>query len=224
MTLIEMMVALTIVVVLFGAVVLGVGALTGAKAKEASTQLAGGIRSLYDTAALTGRTCRMVFDLPGERDEEGSVKIRTECAKAGITAAAKREDEIREANSDEKKREKNPRKDTRFSRLDSDSAPTVQELQEREKARVEAAAKYDAFDTEDVHSITLPSNVRIEVWTAKQREVVKHGAAFLYFFPQGFTERAQLYVRQGTNVWTITVSPLTGKTQVHAEALEVPRS
>jgi general secretion pathway protein H len=66
--------------------------------------------------------------------------------------------------------------------------------------------------------------VKLSVWTRHQREVARSGTAYLYFFPQGFTERAQLYVRQGDNVWTLSVSPLTGKTSVVGEALEVPRS
>ena len=90
LTLIEITVALTIVVLLFAAVVMGVGALTGAKAKESSTMLAGTIRALYDTAALSGRTCRLVFNLPQPKDEETAVTWRAECAKAGATAAAKR--------------------------------------------------------------------------------------------------------------------------------------
>ena len=72
---------------------------------------------------------------------------------------------------------------------------------------------------------TLPADVKIEVWTAKQREpAAKTGVAYLYFFPQGYTERAQVWVRQGDNTWTLTISPLTGKTKIHAEDLEVPRS
>ena len=60
--------------------------------------------------------------------------------------------------------------------------------------------------------------------TRQQREPTEKGLAYLYFFPQGFTERAQVYVRQGDNVWTLRVQPLTGKVDVVGEALEVPRS
>jgi general secretion pathway protein H len=100
----------------------------------------------------------------------------------------------------------------------------VQELQAREKARVEAAAKFSDFSSEDVVTHALPSNVRLEVWTSKQRLPVKTGAAYLYFFPQGFTEKAQVWVRQGKNTWTLTIASLTGKTVIHNEDLEVPRS
>jgi len=219
------MVTLAIVVMLFAAVIMGVGSLTGTKAKEASAELAGTIRSLYDTAALSGRTCRLVFELPEARDDDGAVTWRAECAKGAITAAAKRDDELREANSkDGKKKKGEVGSDTRFRRLDHDEAPSVQELQAREKARVEDVAKFSEFSSEDIATHTLPSNVRLEVWTQKQRAPVKNGAAYLYFFPQGYTERAQVYVRQGGSVWTITVAPLTGKVGVVSEELEVPRA
>ncbi len=220
-TLIEMMVALTIVVVMFAAVVYGVGGLTGARAKESSTELAGVIRNLYDTAALSGKTCRLVFDLPGERDEAGAVVWRAECAKSGVTAAAKRDDELKAAG--DKKGKDKLADDKRFKRLDSDGAPSVQELQDREKNRVEEATKFSSFQSDNVVEKHLASSVRVEVWTAKQKDRVKTGPAYLYFFPQGFTERAQIWIRQGSNTWTLTVSPLTGKTVIFNESLEMPR-
>ena len=90
--------------------------------------------------------------------------------------------------------------------------------------RVEDAAKFSAFSSEDVVERTLPAGVRIEVWTAKQHQAAKTGVAYLYFFPQGYTERAQVWVRQGDNTWTLTISPLTGKTKIHNEDLQVPNT
>lgn len=222
-TLVELTVAMGIVVLMFASVVYGVGALTGAKAKETANDLANAIRTLYDTAALTGKTCRLVFQLPEARDDDGAVTWHAECAKGGVTAGAKRDDELREARDKEKDKDR-LKKDERFRRLDRDGAPSVQELMAREKDRVEEAAKFTTFASDDINERTLPSNVKLQVWTAKQRDPVKAGPAYLYFFPQGFTERAMVFVRQGSNVWTITVSPLTGKTAVVGEELEVPRS
>ncbi len=222
MTLIEIVVALMIVAVLFAAVTFGIGALTGAKAQEASTELAGTIRSLYDTAALSGRTCRLVFDLPETKNEDGVVKWRAECAKGGATATAKRDDELKDLRA--KSKDKVKREAARFTRLDDDSAPTLQQLQEQEQKRVEEAAEFSDFSSEDVVERSLPSNVRVEVWTQKQKSAAKTGTAYLYFFPQGYTERAMVWVRQGDNAWTLTISPLTGKTKIHGEDLEVPRT
>lgn len=223
LTLIEIAVALAIVVMLFAVTVMSVGALTGAKAKEAATELAGTVRALYDTAALSGRTCRLVFELPQARDEDGAVTWRSECAKGAVTASAKREDELEAADRRRREKREAP-SDRRMRRLDADEAPSVQELQEREKSRVEEAATFSEFSSEDVTRHTLPSGVRVAVWTQKQRAPVKSGLAYLYFFPQGFTEKAQVWVRQGDNTWTLTIAALTGKTVILSEDLEVPRS
>lgn len=225
-TMIEMVVALGIVAVLFAAVVIGVGALTGAKAKESATELSGVIRSMYDTANLTGKTCRLVFELPSEKDESGAVTYHAECAKSGLTAAKNREDELKDARqeaSNKKKKDKLDADDKRFRRAD-DEAPSLQELMAREKARVEDAAKFSNYTSEEIPVRTLPSSVRVWVWSKALKAPVKSGPAFLYFFPQGFTERAQIYVRQGSNVWTLSVSPLTGKVAAASEELEIPRS
>jgi general secretion pathway protein H len=171
-------------------------------------------------AALSGKTCRLVFDIPNEKNEEGQVSWRAECAKSGITAGAKREDELALAKEKNKDKVKN---DDRFRRLDTDGQ-SIQALQAREKMRVEEAASFAEFSTEEVSSNKLPSSVKLEVWTQKQRQAVKSGPAYLYFFPQGYTERAQIWLRQGSNVWTLTVAPLTGKTIIHAEDLKVPNT
>ena len=223
-TLIEMTIAIAIAAVMFAAVVYGVGALTGARAKESSAELAGVIRSLYDTAALSGKTCRLVFELPGERDDDGEVTYRAECAQGAITAAADREEELREATRKSKKKDRVSDDDPRFRRLSADGQPTVEELMAREKERVEKAAKYSGFESDEVQSRTLPSSVKVSVWTQKQKKKVSNGTAYLYFFPQGYTERAYLYLTQGSNTWTITVQPLTGKTVVHPDEVEAPRS
>lgn len=225
MTLIEVTIALAIAATLFAAVVIGIGALTGAQAKESTTQLAGVVRALYDSAALTGRTCRLVFELPGEKDEDGAVTYRAECAKGARTALKDRDRELRELDRREKRDQASKDdQDFRSRRLDSDDAPTVQELMDREKQRVDDQAKYADYADDDVQEHTLPSSVRLSVWTRHQQKPVSSGPAYLYFFPQGFTERAQIAVKQGSNVWTLTVQPLTGKVAVVPDELEVPRS
>lgn len=223
MTLIEIVIALLIVALLFSAVVMGVGALTGSSAKQATSELAGVIRSLYDTAALSGKTCRLVFELPPTKESEEPVRYRAECAAGNVTTSANRDDSLREDTQEAVDRAKNGGK-SRFDELRSDSTPSLQEVMGQEKQRVEAATKFSEFTSPTIEPRDFPGSVQLSIWTAKQRDPVNHGLAYLYFFPQGFTERAMLHVRQGSNVWTLTVSPLTGKTAVVAEELEIPRS
>ena len=88
---------------------------------------------------------------------------------------------------------------------------------------MEETARFSAYTAEEVSPRELPAGVAVSVWTRQQRDPVESGVAYLYFFPQGYTEKAMVFLRQGDNAWTLDVSPLTGKVQVVAEALEVPR-
>ncbi|MDY7225444.1 pilus assembly FimT family protein [Hyalangium rubrum] len=224
LTLIEICIALLIAAVLFSAVVTSVGAITGSKAKAAAGELAGVIRSLYDSAALSGKTCRLVFEIPDPKSED-KTKYHAECAAGGVTTSRDREAALKDENrsrEDEKRSGGDERRNFRSS--DSGGAPSLQELMEQEQGRVEQAAKFSSYTAEEVEPRELPGGVTLSVWTRQQKTAVEQGVAYLYFFPQGYTEKAQVYVRQGDNVWTLTVSPLTGKVSVVAEELEVPRT
>ncbi len=226
LTLIEMSIALGIAAVLFAAVTVSVGAITGAKAKQSASELAGIIRSLYDTAALSGKTCRLVFELADPKDEEGVSRYRAECAAGNITTSRDRDTQLRADDTAlEDAKKGRPRSDPRrnFTR-GSDDEPGLDELMAQEQERVENAARFSEFTGEEISPRQLPGGVSVSVWTRHQREPADKGVAYLYFFPQGFTEKAQVYVRQGENVWTLAISPLTGKVNIVGEALEVPRS
>jgi general secretion pathway protein H len=221
MTLIEIMVALMIAAVLFSAVVMSVGSITGSKAKAATGELAGVIRAIYDTAALTGKTCRLVFTLPDPKSEEVA-SYRAECAAGSVTTSRDRDEQLQEGNRGEGapgRRSDDARRDYR-----SNDGPNVSDELAAERGRVEKAAQFSEFTAPELEPRKLPSGVQVSVWTRHQREAADKGVAYLYFFPQGFTERAQVYVRQGDNVWTLRVQPLTGKVDVVGEELEVPRS
>ncbi|CAM3356120.1 prepilin-type N-terminal cleavage/methylation domain-containing protein [Corallococcus sp. ZKHCc1 1396] len=225
LTLIEITIAIAIAAVLFAAVTVGIGALTGAKAKGSATELAGVIRSLYDSAALSGKTCRLVFVIPDPKREEPT-KYHAECAAGGITTARDRDNALRE---DERDREQAARsgggQDDRKNYMRSDNAsPSAQELMEQEKTRIESQSTFSAHTAEEISPRELPSGVAVSVWTRHQREPVESGVAYLYFFPQGYTEKAMVFLRQGDNAWTLDVSPLTGKVNIASEALEVPRT
>ena len=231
-TIIELMVALAIAGTLFAALVLGLGALTGARARKAMGELGAAARSLYDTAALTGKTCRLVLLLP--RDDSTEFSYRAECASGPVTSAMDRDQEIREATKaavDAYRRKgrgspraADPAVDPRTASSSyGSSGSTLLDVLDSEKARVEQAAAFSAFTTPEIQPRKM-GGVRVSVWTSHQRAKITDGLAYLYFFPQGYTERAQVTVRQGNNVWTLLVSPLTGKTSIVDGEPEIPKS
>lgn len=196
MTLIELVVAIAIVVTLFGAVGYGIGALTGAKAKTASTELAASMRALSTTATLGGKTCRLVFQLPTPDARDRSTSYWGECAPGDVTALA-----------DDSERRRND---------------TLSELELKEQERIERAVAFSSYTDEYISKHTLPDDVHVEVWTPRRREVVTAGLAPVYFFRHGVTERAFVWLRQGSNTWTLRLDRLTGQATVTAEDLPVP--
>jgi general secretion pathway protein H len=222
LTFIELLVAFAVVALLVSGAVLGVGALTGTKAKASAAELAGVVRSLYDSAALSGKTCRLVFQLPTIR-QDGPTKYWAECAASNVTTSRNRDELLRQ------ERERRPERLSNQPQPGpgqpaSAYQPSLQDLMAQERERVEASARYSVFTAPEVQPRQLPPSVKISVWTRHQREAVSTGTAYLYFFPQGFTEKAMIFVTQGSNAWTIAVQPLTGKAVVVADQLEVPRS
>jgi len=216
-TLIEVMVVIAIAATLLGAAVVGIGALTGARARSALAELGGAMRALYDRAALTGHTCRMVFDLPP--GDASGFSYRAECATRAVTSASNRDQALREDNlarADAAKRGDSGG----FSQR---SASSLLDVLSREKDRVEAAAKFSVFISPEIEPRRV-SGVKLSVWTPHQRQPARSGLAYVYFFPQGSVERAQLTARQGDSVWTLTVSPITGKTTVVDGEPEIPKS
>ena len=152
-------------------------------------------------------------------------KYRAECAAGNVTTTRDRDGLLRtedQAREDERKRGKSDSR-RNFSR-GVDGEPTLDELMAQEEGRVENVAKFSDFTAEEIGPRELPQGVSVSVWTVHQREPTDKGVAYLYFFPQGFTEKAQVYLRQGDNVWTLVLSPLTGKVSIAGEALEVPRT
>jgi len=219
-TLIELLVALTIAFLMFAALILGLGALTGTRARKALGELGAAARSLYDTAALTGNTCRLVFLLP--KDDSAEFSYRAECASGPVTSSLDRDQELRQATKAALEAEKRG-KGKRSPAGPSSSGSTLLDLLDSEKERVEKAATFSAFTAPEIQPRKI-SGVRVSVWTAHQRTKADTGLAYLYFFPQGYTERAQVTVRQGHNVWTLLVSPITGKTSIVDGEPELPRS
>jgi general secretion pathway protein H len=244
LTLIELLVALAVAASLFAALLLGLGALTGARARQAMGELGAAARSLYDTAALSGNTCRLVLLLP--RDDSAEFSYRAECANGPVTTAMDRDQEIRDATkaavdayrkgNRASSRTAAPVPDPRAAASGygsyggygnsgsyGSSGSTLLDVLDSEKARVEKAAAFSAFSTPEIQPRKM-SGVRVSVWTSHQKAKIENGLAYLYFFPQGYAERAQVTVRQGKNVWTLLVSPLTGKTSIVDGEPEVPRS
>ncbi len=202
LTLIEITIALLIVALLVFVAVPSVEAVAGIRAREEAGKLSGAIRYLYGHAALTGKTCRLRFDL----DEQA---YAAQCTEQRFTVSGEKE----------KSREGRKLEEEEMRGSSYTSSSVQDELigsAEALREKVERQAEFSDFTDEELRPHAMPSGANLAVWTARQTERYTQGEAFLYFFPQGHTERAQIYVSDdaGDDVYTLTVSSLSGKVRV----------
>jgi general secretion pathway protein H len=106
-------------------------------------------------------------------------------------------------------------------------------LDERGNLKVGAQRPvFKSFKEASLKPVELPKDIRVaDVYTPKQREAYSKGRAFLYFFPQGFGERAIIHLCEkrnkegecGKGFYSLVVHPLTGRVVVQSGYVEIPR-
>lgn len=200
-TLIELLIVIAIVAVVAGAALPAVSSFTGADARATASEISGASRYLFDTAALRHETCRLVLDIDKR-------EWWAEC-----TASAK-EGRRRQPVVD---REGNAEDDEKLARGFSDEP-------DAEKRRLLARARFTEYSSREVGRRKLRGSTRFDkVWTPRSRDPQERGRAYVYFFPQGQADLAQVPVADGTTVYTVVTEPLTGRTRVVNGRVEVPR-
>lgn len=202
LTLIEITIALLIVALLIFVAVPSVEAVAGVRAREEAGRLSGAIRYLYGHSALTGKTCRLRFDL----DEQ---TYAAQCTEERFTVSG-----VKEKARDGRRVEEEPERSTSYTvySVHDELIGSAEEL----RLKVERQAEFSDFTDEELKPHAMPTGANLAVWTDRQSERYTQGEAFLYFFPQGHTERAQIYVSDdaGDDVYTLSVSALSGRVRV----------
>lgn len=194
-TLIELIIAISIIAIMAVAAIPAMSAVTGANARASAGEVAGATRWLFDTASLRHVTCRLAMDLDAQA-------WWAECTHDKFLAnreGEKSRDGAAEAEEDDDEALKKRFPDER----------------DAEKRKLLAKAHFGEFTDQIVGKKELPSGAAfVDVWTQHQKEPYTKGLAYLYFFPQGMVEAAQIPITDGSNVYTIVTQPLTGHAKV----------
>ena len=203
MTLIEIGVALCVAGLMLAVAIPAMSAVTRAQLRQKSGQLAGALRSLYGAAAIAGHSCRLVLDLDGNA-------YWSECAKSNVRLDREGE-----------RSQNGARVATREEELQQDSRRDGMSEEDKEKL---ALAQKSAFaPSADVPKTELGGSVKFaDVWVQHQQERYTTGKAFVYFWSSGLTEEASIHLAQGDDVFSLIVSPLTGRVKVLGDRADAP--
>jgi general secretion pathway protein H len=200
-TLIELLIVIAVIGVVAAAAAPAISSFTGANARAAAAEISGASRYLFDTAALRHETCRLVLDIDHR-------EWWAEC-----TSAAR----------DGRRRQPVMGKDG-SAEDDESLARGFSDEPDAEKRRFLARARFTEFSSREAARRKLRGSATFDrVWTPRQRDPQTRGKAYVYFFPQGQADPAQVPVADGDSLYTVVVEPLTGRARVVPGRPEVPR-
>lgn len=200
-TLIELIVVVAVMAVITVAVVTGVGNVRGASVQSETGKIAVAVRYLYNLTVLSGKVHRLVFDLD-KRMYWGEEQTSDDPCQQFLLPGEGDEDGI--ARKSKKGKKKPGSGEEEEVKLDGGFQETKSRL----------LAKY-----------TLDPGISVAgVMTSHQNEPLKKGTAYLYFFPNGTTENALIWVKgdgdaedDDSDVMTVEVKALQGAAKLHNE-------
>ena len=248
-TLIEIMIVVAIAALMMGGVIVAARQVARTDLRVSSSKLASAIRFLFDRARATGKHYRLVFDLDNGRywaeqsdDRFYLVREKERPSKANRGPADDDAEgqggRLGPGGARPAARPSPPGATAPGAAAPgaggalpglgiSPDDPGAEDLfdQNGNLKLGQPKAVFKSFGEANLKPVDLRKGIRIaDVYTPKQREAYSEGRAYLYFFPQGFGERAIIHLTDGPqSFYSLVVHPLTGRVVVRSGYVEIPR-
>jgi prepilin-type N-terminal cleavage/methylation domain-containing protein len=216
-TLIEMIIVLALIGLMMGVAVQGVRSFANSDLRASSTKLSGAIRYLFDRASTTGKIHRLVIDFEQRRYWAEVSEDRFYIGHQRETEESRQHDLDEQAREDEDKQRQEEQQANDPSTVDM----TRYQPQEFRPKR----AQFSAFKEIAVKPVELPKTVKIAgLFTPRLAQPQGTGRGYLYFFPLGLSEAAQVFVSDinQQKFYTLVVQPLTGRVTIYNRYVEPP--
>ncbi len=204
-----------IIGLLMGAATIGIRALGRGDLRSSSSKLAGAIRYCFDRSVTTGQYYRVVLDLDNnkywaERSDDRMYLTRDKEESPGQGKAFDQVALEKKLDEEEAKQKE----------LQEHLGGTAAMLEPPPKPR---RARFQSFKDATLPQVVLKKVRIFDVYTPRQREPYTSGRAYLYFFPDGHTERAVVRLSDGDNFYSLVIHPLTGRVEVKGGKYEIAR-
>ena len=209
------MVVVAILGLMIGASVYGFRSIAKSELRSSAAKLAGAIRYCFDRSVTTGAYYRIVLDLDGNKywAERSDDRTYLTAGKENSPGKGQAFDEAAE----EKKRDEEEAKEQEMATSVGGQMLTLDPPPKPKRA------KFQTFKDTTLPQVKLHRAELFDVFTPRQREPYLKGRAYLYFFPDGHTERAIVRLHDGDDFYSLVVHPLTGRVEVIAGKVDIPR-
>ena len=225
-TLIEVIIVVTIGAILAGLAIRGLRSLRKADLREASAQMSGAMRYLFDRASTTGKIHRIVIDMEtgtywAEVSDDRFYIPREET----VEQLQARED--KEATEDEEAAQKRERAAREAESGKSAGANSSFDLSKLEVADFRPKrARFASFKDLALKPVKLKKAKVRSVYTPRVTEPLTSGRAYVYFFPLGQTEPAIITLtdpESDDTIYSLVVHPITGRVRIYNQDVPPPR-
>jgi general secretion pathway protein H len=210
-TLVEVLITVTLIALITGVAVLGMGVTTSARMKRSATMIAGACRIAYGHANATSKTVRLVFDFDNRQiflEESADRHLVKHGDVAGGAEAA-----------------------TDLERVAVSSAKEITEGPRAPRAKFVPAKVFGFNPDKDLQGKELATGIKFfQVESEHLDEPIGEGRAYLYFFPGGQTQNTAIQLSvtnpdmtDDDDFMTVLIAPLTGKATIRKGRSEMPR-
>lgn len=209
------MVVIAIVGLMLGATVYGFRSVAKSDLRSSASKLAGAIRYCFDRAVTTGAYYRLVLDLDGNKYWAERSDDRTYLTAGKENSPGK--GQALDVQALEKQRDED---DAKLQEMATSVGGQMITLDPPPKPK---RAKFQTFKDTTLPQVKLRRAQFFDVYTPRQPEPYLKGRAYLYFFPDGHTERAIVRMHDGDDFYSLVVHPLTGRVEVMNGKIDIPR-
>jgi general secretion pathway protein H len=217
-TLIELLIVIVLLGLVMTVAVRGMRSLAKSDMRTSAVKVAGTIRYLFDRASTTGKIHRLVFDF-----EEH--KFWAEVSDDRFYMPREREtDETRQAEAEAVAEEEEEAK-KKEEAAQSGAQPQGYDLSKYQPEEFKSKrARFSSFKEMAVKPFEIKGAKLYGLFTPRLATPVNSGRGYIYFFPLGMTEAAQVYLSddEEKTFYSLVVHPLTGRVQIYNKYVDPP--
>jgi general secretion pathway protein H len=217
-TLIELLIVVVLLGLVMGLAIRGIRSMAKSDMRTSAVKMAGAIRYLFDRASATGRIHRLVIDFENK-------KYWAEVSDDAYYMPREREtDQTRQAEAEEQAKEDEEAKRKEEEAQAAGDNPTYDVTKYQPQEWKPKRTRFSAFKEMAIKPAQVKGAKIQGLFTPRLATPLNSGRGYIYFFPLGMTEAAQVYLSddQEKTFYSLVVHPLTGRVQIYNRYVEPP--